>query len=369
MAHLPGELIEVCLETADPISSGAIVVPLRIAAPGAKRWMRPPLRYVDQLALERAWLHVGREIRARQADVVFANPCRFLQAPAVLLEDIAPAVYFCDEPRRADYEEWGRRSRNCWTLPLYTPLYGRQRKLDRAATGMASRLATNSYYTAGEVERAYGRTAEVVRMGVAESLLEPRGRPPKARTAFVLSVGSLIVSKGHDLVLRAVAVASIKRPVVIVAPWAAPAEAARLQGLARALDVELTIRVAIPDAELRDLYETAHATLYLAGREPFGLVALEAQACGCPAIVSDEGGLPETIVDGVTGWRTSRDPAGVAALLDRLEDAALYARMSSAASEHASHWSWRASAAQIDNLLAEVLDVPHGATSLSIDAA
>jgi glycosyltransferase involved in cell wall biosynthesis len=233
---------------------------------------------------------------------------------------------------------------------------------------MAARLATNSLYSAGEIERAYGRKAEVVRMGVADSLLEARGKPPGARTV-VLSVGTLIVSKGHDLVLRSVAAASTKRPVVIVAPWRAPAEEARLLGLARELGVEISIRVAVPDAELRELYETAYATLYLARQEPFGLVALEAQACGCPAIVSDEGGLPETIVHGVTGWRTALDPAAVAPWLDRLDDEDLHARMSSAASEHASRWSWRASAAQIDNLLAEVREVRHGAASLSVTSA
>jgi glycosyltransferase involved in cell wall biosynthesis len=237
-------------------------------------------------------------------------------------------------------------------MQLYAPLYAAQRRLDRLAASRASRLATNSNYTASEIDRVYQRKADVVRLGVAESLLSPAG----ARRAgpHLLSVGALIPHKGHDLALRSVAMATRRRPLVIVAPRPEPTEERRLRALAAEVRVDLDLRVAISDVELGELYATAHATLYLAQCEPLGLVALEAQACGCPVIVADEGGLPETIVDDVTGWTTPRDPAKVASFIDRLDDAGTRDRAAAAAATHARQWSWSASALTIERLLTEV---------------
>jgi glycosyltransferase involved in cell wall biosynthesis len=314
--------------------------------------MRPPLRYVDLAAIERAWRRAADEIRARNVDVVLLHPCRFLQAPPVLLDGVPEALYFCHEPRRVDSEPEARASRSRLTRPFYTPLYARERLLDRATASRAYRLATNSHYTATEIKRVYGRDAAVVRMGVAESLLS--SEPSVSRQTFLLSVGALVESKGHDLALRAAARATTHPRVVIVAPRSAPGEQARLRALAEELGVDVDVRIAIDDAELAALYASAGVTVYLARREPFGLVSLEAQALGCPVIVADEGGLPETIVDGVTGWKTSRDPTAVASLVDRLADQALHDKMSTAAREHGRGFRWKASATQVDGLLAEV---------------
>jgi glycosyltransferase involved in cell wall biosynthesis len=54
--------------------------------------------------------------------------------------------------------------------------------------------------------------------------------------------------------------------------------------------------------------------------EPFGLVPLEAGACGTPVIVVAEGGLRETVVDGVNGLVADPTPAGMAAAIERLRD-------------------------------------------------
>jgi glycosyltransferase involved in cell wall biosynthesis len=153
------------------------------------------------------------------------------------------------------------------------------------------------------------------------------------------------------VVLRAAALTAARLPVQIIAPRADRHEEARLRALAEELGVNVEIRVGISDGELADLYASAVATLYLASLEPFGLVALEAQACGCPVIVAAEGGLPETIVDGVTGWKAPRDPATVAAMVDRLDDRRLRERISTAAREHARRYTWEQSAAQVEGLL------------------
>jgi glycosyltransferase involved in cell wall biosynthesis len=352
MAYMTYDIVEVCLETATPIRSDATVVPLRQRAPSRSRLVRPPLRYLDLATLVHAWHRAADTIRSSCAEVVYLNPCRYLQAPPVVIGRIPPSLYFCDETRRVDNETTGQPSRNQSTATMYGPLYAAQRNLDRRATSRASRLATNSRYTASEIARVYHRGAEVVTLGVAESLLS--ARRDEHSGPHLLSVGALVRGKGHDLALRSVAMTSRRRPVIIVAPRPDPVEEARLCALATEVGVDLDLRIAISDIELAELYGTAQATLYLAQREPLGLASLEAQACGSPVIVADEGGLPETIIDGITGWKAPRDPAMIAKAIDLLEDTGIRDAASVAAAAHGRQWSWPASAKAIERLLGEV---------------
>lgn len=348
---LSGEVVEICLETAAAIKGDPTVVRFRPRAPRLRRLARPPVRFADQGALELAWARAARAIHAADADVVYLNPCQFLQAPPVLGTGAPAALYFCDEPRldHADPEALATRApRTGW---LYTPIYARQSRLDRATTTRAAQLATNSHYTAAEIARVYGHEATVVRLGVAEVFR--RQAPVAPADRFLLSVGSLIPAKGHDLVLRAAALAVGRPRVVIVAARPGEREETRLRLLARELGVELTTRVGITDDELARLYASAHALLYLAEREPLGLAALEAQACGCPVIVAAEGGLPETISEG-TGWTVPRDPSIAARMVDRLVDPQLRQRMSAAARRHGQSYTWESSTAHLEQLLAEV---------------
>ncbi len=345
--HLGDDIVEVCLETALPVTSEPIVVPFAPIAPTRAKVLRPPFRYRDLIMLIRAWREAAGHIRASGSDVVYLNPCQYLQAPPVLLEDIPPTLYFCDEPRRVDADPGARSTRRSLTRPLYGPAYATERWLDRAATCRAYQLATNSRYTAAQIDRVYGRHATVVTMGVADSLISHQ--PTPTVQPFLLTVGALIPSKGHDLAIDVAA--RVSRPVVVVAPRHDDGEQARLQRLAERLGVRLDVRVGISDAELAELYCAAYATVYLAHREPLGLVSLEAQACGCPVIVAAEGGLPETIIDGVTGWQSPRDGASAAALVERLADPAVRETMAAAAREHAKSCSWAASAAEVGELL------------------
>jgi glycosyltransferase involved in cell wall biosynthesis len=337
---LPDTTVEVCLASAQPVAADAVIVPLRVTAPRARRLLRPPLRYLDLAALAYAWREAAQRVVRIGAEVVFANPCRYLQAPAALLWTRSPTLYFCDEPRRVDYEATARATRNPRTRMLYAPLYEGQRWLDRRATAAASELVTNSQYTARMIERSYGRSAEVVPLGVPDGF-----RPDAAAKSsdHVLSVGTLIPAKGHELVLQACASAQRRRPVVVVAPRADADEEARLTQLAASLRVELEIRTRISDDELRTLYRTAYATLYLAEHEPLGLASLEAQACGCPVVVADEGGLPETVVRGQTGFVVARDAGAAGRALDALGDDTRREAMARAAAAHGAGATWRRS--------------------------
>ena len=347
IAHLDGEVTEVCLGTAASITDRPRIVPFAPAAPLVRRALRVPLRYVDLALLVRAWWEVGAVVRSLDADVVYANPCQFLQAPVALLGEVPPSLYFCDEPRRVDSEKAAKATRNPLTQPVYAPMYAAERQLDRRAVARATQLAANSAYSAGQIRRAYDRDATVVPMGVPDLFREVEPRPP----THVLSVGTLIPSKGHDVAIRSAAQTSRRWPVVVVAPRPNPEEERRLTAIAGEVGISLEVRVGISDRELAEAYAAAQATLYLAAREPFGLVSIEAQAAGSPVIVAGEGGLPETVVDGQGGWIVLRSPSAASAKLQQLESPDLRARMSAAARAHAAGATWTQSARAVQGLL------------------
>jgi glycosyltransferase involved in cell wall biosynthesis len=347
--HLPDDLVEICLGTATPVTPDARRVGFRPVAERAPAAVRPVLRHTDLAALLGAWRTAAHIAESCGADVLLAHPCQYLQAPPALALVDLPSLYFCHEPRRIDYEEALRHTRRSLTRVPYAPLHAAERALDRRGVAAADRLVTNSAYSAGRIRAAYGRDATPIPMGVAESFTPG----PATETGHVLSVGTLIPGKGHDIVIRGAAGAAARPRVVVVAPRPDAAEAARLAAVAAQAGVQLDVRTAITDEALRDLYRGALATVQMAVAEPLGLASMEAQACGSPVIVAAEGGLPETLREGVTGWAVARDPGAVAVRLDTLGDAGVRTRMGEQAALHGGSLSWKRSADVLRAVLEE----------------
>jgi glycosyltransferase involved in cell wall biosynthesis len=82
--------------------------------------------------------------------------------------------------------------------------------------------------------------------------------------------------------------------------------------LARALGVDMSIRVGVSEQELGTEYEQAIAFLYGARQEPLGLSPLEAMAHSLPVVAVDEGGVRETVLHGITGLRVPPEPSSFA---------------------------------------------------------
>jgi len=128
-------------------------------------------------------------------------------------------------------------------------------------------------------------------------------------------------------------------------------ERARLEALTVELGVadEVTFLGAIQHQELPLYYSLADVCAVPSYSESFGLVALEAQACGTPVIASRVGGLAHVVVDGQTGFTIrAHDPAAYAARLgELLGDEPLRTRMGSSAVEHARRYTWDATAGRL----------------------
>ncbi len=91
-----------------------------------------------------------------------------------------------------------------------------------------------------------------------------------------------------------------------------------MEQLAESLKVRFEIRLRVSDAELVDVLNHAAVMLYAPRLEPFGMAPLEGNACGLPVIAVAEGGVRETIVDGVNGLLVDADPNAMASAIRHL---------------------------------------------------
>lgn len=107
------------------------------------------------------------------------------------------------------------------------------------------------------------------------------------------------------------------------------------------------------DETLCDLYRRARAVLFTAPSEDFGLVPLEAMACGKPVVAPRYGGPTETVIDGETGFLTSGQPRDFAAAITRLADMAQgeFSTMQGDARARALAFDWKHFVGRIDDHL------------------
>jgi glycosyltransferase involved in cell wall biosynthesis len=186
---------------------------------------------------------------------------------------------------------------------------------DAATSTRVDRYLANSQHVARRIQRYYNRRARVLHPPVDTDFFQPDGTPG---TSAALVVSALVPYKRVDVAIDACRLAGVTLRVVGRGP-----EEGRLRALAGDRVEFLGPRT---DAEIRALYRQAGVVL-LPGEEDFGIVPLEAQACGRPVVALGRGGALETVVDGVTGVLVPGDTAdgfadGIRRVLDGVFDPA-----------------------------------------------
>ena len=228
--------------------------------------------------------------------------------------------------------------------------------LGRVLRGARHVIAAGGY-PAREGEHAAGRTLPVtiVPPGVDTGRFVPldeHGRIAARRTfgiaddaEVVLGVSRLVPRKGFDTVIRAAAILAPHRPRLRVVIGSTGRDEPRLRALARTTGAPVDFLGRIAHDDLPRLYGCADVFAMMcrnrwAGleQEGFGIVFVEAAACGVPQIAGDSGGSAEAVADGVTGHVMS-DPGDASALAARLaallDDDARRVAMGMAARERA----------------------------------
>ncbi|TMK41752.1 MAG: glycosyltransferase family 4 protein [Actinobacteria bacterium] len=226
--------------------------------------------------------------------------------------------------------------------------------VERWMANRAERVITCSHYMRAHVSDIYDleeSRISVIPNGIDPLDLQPVDDLAALRRRFaapdqrlVLLVGRLVYEKGFQLALEALPGVIERLGDVRYLVAGSGTHEAELRGQADELGLHEhgTFLGWIGDDVLHSLYRIADLCVVPSIYEPFGLVALEAMASGCPCIVADTGGLREVVPNEDVGLRfRSRDPDSLAQMVERvLTDDGLRNRLVAEASEHVLRFDW-----------------------------
>ena len=187
---------------------------------------------------------------------------------------------------------------------------------------------------------------------------------------IVTFVGRIQPHKGPEVLIRAVAEmvghspalrAKLITMIVGGASGANGAEVDRLKELVNWLGISDVVRFAPPveRKDLADYYRAADLVCVPSYSESFGLVALEAQACGTPVVASAVGGLRTAVADGISGVLVDgHNPRAWSSVIARLlQEPQRRILLAMGALEHASHFGWAATSRGTLDIYDRVLDM------------
>jgi glycosyltransferase involved in cell wall biosynthesis len=310
-----------------------------------------PLRWLAYLAtVWRTERVAAEQIDQNDYDVVLVAASQFTQAPWILRYLRTPTVYYCQEPLRAAYEP--RIAPPAVRFAIRHTL-GR---VDRANTRAATTVLVNSWFSAERIRTIYGVPARVNYLGVDSQHFRPLD---VAASDHLLTVAAMHPLKGIDFLIESLgSIPAEKRPPLrVVSDRAREAERARVEAAARRYGVRLDLRLRVDEEELVRLYNEARLVVYAPYQEPFGFVPLEAMACARPVLGVREGGIPETVVEGETGFLADRDAQAfghrIVELLTDIEGADAVGK--NAANTVRGRWSWSRSVSELAELLASAV--------------
>jgi glycogen(starch) synthase len=227
--------------------------------------------------------------------------------------------------------------------------------VERWMAGAADAVIVCSHYMRGHVADVFDIDESrivVIPNGIDPSELRPVGDLQALRAEFarpderlVLLVGRLVYEKGFQLALEALpkVIETVGKVRFVVAGSGTHEAELKAQARRLGLDAHGMFLGWIGDDALHSLYRISDLCVVPSLYEPFGLVALEAMASGCPCIVADTGGLREVVPEGErVGLRfNGGDPQHLGVMIERmLVDGALRERLVAEASEHVLRFDW-----------------------------
>ncbi len=258
---------------------------------------------------------------------------------------------------------------------------GERAEAEAAIIGCSDAILALSHDEAAQLERLYHAVperVEIVPPGVDHRLFSPgdkaaaraaigvdmavTGADPPTTAPVLLFVGRIQPLKGADVAVRALSQLddATARLVVVGGPSGPDGEPELRRVHALVDELGLTDRVTFvdprPHEELTNYYRAADVCLVPSRSESFGLVALEAAACGTPVVAAAVGGLNTLVVPGITGFLVEgRDPADYAAYAAKLlDDPDLAALVGDQAAALARRYRWSITAGRLRRLYSDL---------------
>lgn len=212
-------------------------------------------------------------------------------AKNVLTPPHALHVCYCHTPMRHAWEPRFLEGEDLGTVArsVARVLMPGLRRRDLAGASRPDVFVANSRHVAARIAKYYRREAEVIAPPIE---IDRHLATPRDPDDYYLVMGRVVPYKRVDLALAACA--QLGRRVKVVGSGRA------LEGVRRFAGPDAELLGFVPDDELAPLLAGARALLF-PGEEDFGIVPVEAQAAGVPVIAYGEGGIRDSVVDGVTG--------------------------------------------------------------------
>jgi glycosyltransferase involved in cell wall biosynthesis len=266
--------------------------------------------------LERTERSIADTINGQDFDVVLCEQDRYTYSPFFLKYIKKPTIYYCQQPWNQEPALRNIARKKLFPsaqslreriMSIMSNRLGRQvLKIDKKNASFAKHILTNSYFSRESILRSYGRNSFVSYLGVDTEVFKPLGIP---KEDFVLSVGRITPRKGFDFIVSSLGTihSKIRPKLIVVSDQVEIHFKNSLEQFAQEIGVDLRIESAIADDELVSLYNKARLVLYAPYLEPFGLIPLEAMACGTPVVAVKEGGVRESVIHNTTGVLTQRD--------------------------------------------------------------
>lgn len=275
-------------------------------------WLWPRVLLERWLALRacrrsRAELFLSYHVYWKAPDLIGPWCARRLGLPYVIFQ----AAY--STKRRKDPRGWLGYHLNRHALLAAEHVFV-NRRLDQANLLRLLPEERVSYVTPGIFPEQFAFDAAARRE--LRTMWGARGRPVILAAAMMRSD---VKSQGLEFLLRALAPLAARRDFLAVLVGEGP-EQGRLMELADALmPGRVHFPGLIPRSEMSRIYSAADVFAFPGIRESLGMVFLEAQSCGLPVVAFADGGIPEVVEQGVTGYLTPvHDPAAYAAAVERL---------------------------------------------------
>ncbi len=204
-------------------------------------------------------------------------------------------ICYCHTPLRPiwdQYEDYasGHPLGRSW---LYRAFVNYLRRWDYASAQRVHYFIANSAHIQQRIQKSYNRSSTVIYPPVRVHKFTLSKTP---REDYYLCLGRFVPYKKIDMVIRAFQQMPDKKLALIGDGWGATQFDSLLRGYP---NIEwLGYR---EDAEMIGYMQRAKACIF-AAKEDFGILCVEAQACGTPVIALDYGGYRETVIDGATGY-------------------------------------------------------------------
>jgi glycogen synthase len=304
-------------------------------------------------------LDAGRELLRRfDVDVVHGHDWLVAAAAATLAEEVRrPYLTTVHATEYGRHQGWVDKHPQSYIHAVETWMAQR-----------ADRVIVCSHYMRGHVADVFGveeAAVTVIPNGIDPADLVPvddlgalRGRFAQPHEKLVLLIGRLVYEKGFQVALDALprVIRRVGGVRFLVAGSGTHEAELKRQATELGLTKHGTFMGWIGDDVLHSLYRIADLCVVPSIYEPFGLVALEAMASGCPCIVADTGGLREVVPSSDVGLRfRSRDPRSLGRMMELvLTDEALRDRLVVEASEHVGRFDWADVAARTAEVYAEL---------------